>query len=423
MIGGIIVIGLFITALTAMIVVTQQSDAYQAIANGMKQTDIDQFSENLNFVPPGLAKSGSTVSCGSGQCNVYTMMISDSAINGGLNIGVQIARIYVNSSESPGCTTPCVLTPSPTPAPNTFQASQRYINPGESQHNVTLWLPSSITLPSGGYGLNSISVGTTRGRQFSFNWPIPPKGAAAGFLGGEGGTGLYIGPLVITFQKDLLFYSTQANQVSNVPIGGTNGYWVIPPIAKGNGDGNVILYVKIQTDRGTPNNVYLTAQTVLQLTKFDNPGAPFSFFIVAPISLSYCGLFHNQDPTIVCDPSYGYYAGGNTGDPGNLTGYASCSSTPYSSCPNRYKIPMPTPEQVLNNERGNPVVVAFAASTASGTTAQNGKRGFTAGNFVTSFLGLTYVYNDQSGAGDYTYAVTMPFLAICIDNAPNMCSI
>jgi hypothetical protein len=423
MIAGVIVLSLFITAFVAMILVNQEYDSYQGTVDTMKQADIDSFSENLRTVPPGLVK-GSSIDCGSGNCTSYTLLITSLVTNSSENPGVQIARIYVNSTYSPGCVDLCILSPSASGTPYAFQASQRYVNPGEPMHKITLWFPENITLPANGYGLNTITLTTTRGRQFSFNWPLPPPGQGAGLAGGEGGTGLYIGPLVITFQKELLTYSTQANQTA-LPIGGTNGGWVIPPPP-------FIIYVKIETDVGTPSDVYLTGQSVLELARFDSPGNVLPFFIVAPISLGFCSHFHDQDPSIICDPSYGYYETGTTGDATHLQSYndttqygKACQSLPYNSisCPNRYKIPRPTTQQLLSHSRGNPVVVAFAARTASGNTPWIGQSQLKAGTYVTSYLGLTYVYNDQSGKGDYTYAVTLPFMAMCMDNAPNQCGI
>ncbi len=438
MIGGIIVLGLFLTALAAMILLTQQYDAYQQTVDNMKQADMNRFSENLGVVPPGLIKYPAnprnipSTPCSSG-CNMYTMTINDFASNSSLDIGVQIARVYINSSRlfsQSGCVNLCVLEPSATPSPFSFNASQRFINPGEFQHNVNLWLPSSIKLPDSdtlgnpAFALNTVSMITTRGRQFSFQWPVPPAGIAAGSVGGaSGGTGLYIGPLVITFQKALITYTRHSgcNPTCTLsdPIGGTNGYWVIPPSTASD---PFIIYVKIQTDKGVLADVYLTAQTVLELAQFNSPGNVIQFFVVAPITPTFCAKFAQQDPTIVCDPSYGYYGGGNTGDPGtvgtpSLVAYSACSSTPYSGCPNRYRIPKPTTQQLLDNQKGNPVVVVFAATLASGNIPNGGGGGFNPGQFATSFLGLTYVWDDQTGLGDYTYAVTLPFMAICFDNA------
>jgi hypothetical protein len=422
MISGVIVLSLFITALVAMVIVNQEYDSYQGTVDTVKQAELDSFSENLRVVPPGLVK-GSATSCGDGTCTSYTLMIASLVTNASSNLGIQIARIYVNSSYHPGCVDPCILSPSASAAPFTFQASQRYVNPGEALHEVTLWFPDSIILPKDDYGLNTVTLTTTRGRQFSFNWPIPPRGLGGGLAGGEGGTGLYIGPLVITFEKELLTYSQHAYQAP-IPIGGANGGWVLPPPT-------LVIYVKIETDVGVPSDVYLTSQSVLELAGFDTPGNIAPFFIVAPISVDYCkNYFAPYDLSIKCDSSYGYYETGNNGDPNHLQSYnntiqygKACKPLPYSSCPNRYKIPKPTQQQLLSHSRGNPVIVAFAAGTAGGTTAQTGQSQLKPGGFVTSYLGLTYVYDDQSGKGDYTYAVTLPFMSMCMDNSPNMCGI
>jgi hypothetical protein len=437
MIGGVIVLGLFLTALAAMILVTQYYDAYQQTVNGMKQTDLERFSENLRGL--GLQLQAQVSCTGTtGLCNKYTLMLTDLTVNGSVNIGLQIARIYISTNqtiEAGGCATACVMNPSESinpPAQFTFDAYASYVNPGEMEHNVTMWLPNGITLPEDTNAANTITLVTTRGRQFSFPWPaLPSPPPAAGAGGAAGGTGIYIGPLVITFQKRLISYSTQAGQVQ-LPILGNTGGWVLPAPP-------LIIYLKIQTDKGTPNNVYLTAQSVLELAQFDSPGAVDSFFVVAPITQSFClSAFNAQDKSINCSPSYGYSPDsctspscipGNTGDPSHLVPYLTCSTVPYSSCPltlgYRYMIPRPTTQQLQDGDRGDPVIVAFAAKTASGSQLQTGND-LAQGHFVTSFLGLTYVYNDNTGIGDYTYAVTLPFMAMCIDSsgsATNYCGI
>jgi len=423
MIGGIIVLGLFLTALVTMFLLIQQNDSYQSTVNKMMQADADRFSENLRPLPPALAKGEDfSFACGSQTCNNYTMSLTN------LGIGLQIARIYINSSKS-GCTSLCILDPSDPATPLRFRAEDRFLNPGESR-NITLWLPGdspNIILPDDRYGANTITIATTRGRIFTFQWPLPPPGPPGGIsAGGPGGTGIYIGPLVITYQRALIAYTTNSSGKIQLPIGGTNGYWSIPPP-------RLVIYIKIQTDVGTPNDVYLTSQTVFQVAPFNSPGSLTAFFLVAPISLDLCEEFAEKDPTIICDPLYGYWDGGNNGDPNALVAYQPCNlpgiTTPgtYNSddyndqnCQHRYLIPKPTPEQLLYGERGNPVIVAFAATTAGGNTAQTGVAGLNPGESVTSFLGITYVYNDEvSGTGAYTYAVTLPFIAFCINNPPN----
>lgn len=183
MIGGIIVLTLLLTALGTMVFVSQQYDSYQGVVNQMSQIDINRFSENLGgnggntgAVYPGLTYLGvsSSTSCG-GHCQKYNLTVSN------LGIGTQIARVYINSTSDLCATTSggCILDPvssSANCANTCFRISDRYVNPGEYSHGVLLWLAQQ--LPYNGYGLNTISIATTRGRVFSFQWPFPPVGQA-----------------------------------------------------------------------------------------------------------------------------------------------------------------------------------------------------------------------------------------------------
>jgi hypothetical protein len=423
-IGGLVVLVLFVFSLIAMVALSQQYDLYLGRAAAMQRMDTDRLSENLQGVYPGIwpePRVGPT-SCGGGWCNAYNMTLAN------LGIGVQIARIYVNSSESPGCTTPCVLTPSPTPAPNTFQASQRYINPGEFFHSIFFWLPwnptsQKTTLPLEclvkgaliNYDCNTITIVTTRGRIFSFQWPFPPAGSQG--AGGAGGTGVYIGPVVYTYQRQLVSYTTHSSCnptcIPQIPIGGTpNGYWILPA-------DTLMIYVKLQTDAGVQKDVYLTAQAVLELVRMEQQGGPgnvLSLTIQAPITPALCAEFSARDPTIICDSNYGYYAGGNTGDPDTHIDYQPCVASPANyktaNCPTpRYLIPAPTQAQLEANQRGNPIVVAFYGTVLSSWRATS----------VTSFLGLTYVYDDGSGVGAYVFGVTLPFIGLCVNDGSNKC--
>lgn len=175
MIGGIIVLALFLIALVAMVMVSQQYAAYQNTVNVMSQKDIERFSELLMVVYPGLAGNYVVNGCSS-TCNLYNMTLSNLG-----GVGVQIARIYINSTGS-GCTVNvglCVLNPAKTPTAYTFNVHDGYLNPGESNHTVRLWLPKTIVLlnqtlvPS-----NSVSIVTSRGRIFTFQYPFPPAGPA-----------------------------------------------------------------------------------------------------------------------------------------------------------------------------------------------------------------------------------------------------
>lgn len=208
MIGGIIILAVLLTALTTMVYVGQQYDAYQKIVSGMSQKDVDRFSENLVANYPGLVPPSGTSACGTNTCYKYIMSLSNV---GGLNnaqadvpsggsgssggsgggIGVQIARIYINTtvpkgSPTAGCApqsgnSPCILNPVSSATAYGFLQTQAFLNPGEFSHTVTLWLPSSNGLlpnPDPPTPQNTIWIITTRGRVFSFQWPFPPTGQA-----------------------------------------------------------------------------------------------------------------------------------------------------------------------------------------------------------------------------------------------------
>jgi hypothetical protein len=176
MIGGIIILSIFLTSLGAMVVVSQQYSIYQNTVNLMSQNDIDRYSERLIPVDPGLiySLSNPVSGCG-GTCNLYYMLLSN---DGG--VGVQVARIYVNSTGQEGCTPAsglCVLNPSTTSSPTayTFSASDMFLNTGESNHTLRLWFPSTIGHLPPNTGANMIWIVTTRGRIFTLQWPLLPN--------------------------------------------------------------------------------------------------------------------------------------------------------------------------------------------------------------------------------------------------------
>jgi hypothetical protein len=207
-IGGMIILTVLLTALTTMIFVSQQFDSYQSIASKMSQNDIARFSENLVANYPGLTEPSKTIPCtgsSTGLCNQYNMTLSNvggltnagssnSGLSGGSGggIGIQIVRIYINSTlDSSGrsaCVMPldaknslrdCVFDPAGTATAYRFQKFDAFLNSGEFNHTVTFWLPSSIGLlpnPSPPTPMNSIWIVTSRGRVFSFRWPFPPTG-------------------------------------------------------------------------------------------------------------------------------------------------------------------------------------------------------------------------------------------------------
>jgi hypothetical protein len=420
MVGGIIILSIFFIALVAMVVLSQQYDTYQATAEEMQQKQIDLYAENFLASYPGIMNGTGTqagsvwqVDCiGSvSTCNNYTLVVNN------LGIGSQVVRLYIASSVA-GCD-PCVLDPARPASPDTgvvsrFRASDGYVNPGEYSHNVVFWLPS--TIPLTGCTNSSeckVSLVTARGRVFSFLWPFPT--AAAPATTGSGGTGIYIGPLVITFQKELITYTTDTVSIPPIPIGGDNGYWVLPSKSGGS---TMIIYIKIQTDINVTNDVYLTPQSVFEIARFDNPGQLSQFFVIAPITPTFCqtgfkyNSNYNKDLLCGLTDSNGhpvYQSSGNTGSLSIIVPYQACGKPPnlYSTCTGRYVIPKPT----ALGERGPPVIVAFAVSSASGTSPTKTVFSDVA---VTSYLGLSYVYENVTGAGPYLYGVTLPFIAGCV---------
>lgn len=437
MIGGIVTLALLLTALVATVVVTQRYDFYESLAAKMQVENDERFSEQLTAIFPGLVNASGA--CPSGL-SCYVLALTNRGI------GTTIARLYINSTGG-GCTTPCILDPSPNPAAFTFRASDAYLNSGEFLHQVLFWTPNTFTLPSscniGGYsltyGCNSILILTSRGRTFALHWPIPPAGQGGK---GAGGTGIYIGPVVYTFQPPLLTYTTHSlcNPDCQPPIPiSPPPYWTIPTGEQ------IIIYVKLQTDNGTTNDVYLTAQSVLQLVRFDSPGNSNHFYIIAPITLNLCYYFQSRDSTIVCDPAYGYDASGNTGDPVHMKPYLPCNPAQTANnyktsaaCPHRYMLPKPNQTQIDQDQRGNPVIVAFAldkvctgncpdrqgeAPNAYKVSVQPSWSGVS----VTTFLGLTYSYDptdyDPSHSDAYFFGVTLPFVAACLRSSTTTCGV
>jgi hypothetical protein len=185
MIGGLIVLSLLLTALGTMVFVSQQNDQYQQSVNKMAQYDSQRSSENLVFNFPGLTllTSSTVPGCGiGGTYNCYNMTVSNLG-----GVGVQIVRIYINSTGS-GCTSLCVLNPTLTITQYAFNQANQFVNPGEVNHALLLALPSAVTLPNPNpaFPRSTILVATTRGNVFSFQWPFQtpiygPTSAAASF--------------------------------------------------------------------------------------------------------------------------------------------------------------------------------------------------------------------------------------------------
>jgi len=191
MIGGIIVLTLFLSALSVMVFISQQYDSYQSTVETMNRKDIDAFSENLAPVYPGLyfnTNQTETQGTCNPYCYQYVLYISNDAA-----IGTQITRIYINSTDTRpysqgaagqavGCGNLCSFDSSSAPQPFHFLASSAFVNPSEFSHQLIFYTNNTYTLPCsqacGAYGLNSVAVVTSRGRVFSFQWPFAPTGVA-----------------------------------------------------------------------------------------------------------------------------------------------------------------------------------------------------------------------------------------------------
>jgi len=229
MIGGVIVLSLLLTALATVLFVTQQYDQYEQTVNNMVQYNNRQTAEDLVAVYPGLAVVNSTISgwstsqstcgttTGTKEYNCYVATLNNPG-----TIGVQIMRIYINSTGS-GCIRnppsnyeqPCILNPSGTIAPYTFDQADQFVNPGAVNYQVFFALPTGVALPnpSPPIPMNTIVIASSRGNIFSFQFPLQPM------LFGQSNSAYSQGNMRIAY--------TGAKDSGNEPLnGGTqaNGY-------------------------------------------------------------------------------------------------------------------------------------------------------------------------------------------------------
>ncbi len=177
--GGIIILTLFLSAFTSLVLIGRQYDIYENLNYGMNQQNIDRLSENLTAVYPGLIQISPSL------CTVcqYDMLLSN---QGG--VAIQIVQVYINTTigGAAGCTFapptgnigPCALGPAPLanlPANFRFSQSDSYLNAGEFNHTVRFWLP--FNLPNSGLQgpsspANTLWIVTSRGRIFNFQFPF-----------------------------------------------------------------------------------------------------------------------------------------------------------------------------------------------------------------------------------------------------------
>jgi hypothetical protein len=210
-IGGLIILSLILTVLGTMVFVSQKYDQYQQTANKMAQNENQVQLENLVANYPGLT-AVSSISCGG--CTVYNMSLSNLG-----GVGVQIVRIYISSTGS-GCTTLCVLNPlssSPVSTSSAFQQSAQFLNAGEVNHAVLLYLPSTTgPLPSGSAFQNTILIVTSRGNVFSFQWRFQIQ------MGGQSQSAFSASILKVAYQMNP-YYPSSGYDSANEPGHGGGG--------------------------------------------------------------------------------------------------------------------------------------------------------------------------------------------------------
>lgn len=393
MIAGIIVLSIFLTATVTMLFIGQQNDSYRTAMLVRQQRDIDMFSEDLVAVYPGLSPEGAQ-----GGVNQWVMNMSN---YGGVD--VHLARIYINSSASPGCYPGCVLNPSATPTPNSFRVTDGVVNAGEFGHQVLLWLPTSITLNP---PTSTVAVATTRGRIFRFQYPFPLKAAGSG---GSGGTGLNFGPLTIRVETDMITYSvyngSQPNTYPRPIANNPNGGWIFPF----GSNTAIIFFIKIYSQGVSP--VTLASESSFQAIQFGTPGNIQNFFLIAPMSTSLCtSTFLALNPYTELPYCSDFPPTGIGSIPGGNTAPSKTGGVTAYSSQNPYIIPTPPQPGVCCSQ---PVWLLFSATKEGslGTTAQALSVSSSNPPVFYTYLNLVFQYDD--GGGPYTYAVDLPFLTLC----------
>jgi hypothetical protein len=196
MIGGVIILSLLLTALGTMVFVSQQYDQYQQSVNKMVQYGDKQQLENLVANSPGLTPVASNAAVpGWGICTSTTYICYNMTVSNLGGVGVQIVRIYINSTGS-GCTSLCVLNPTASITSYAFNQANSYLNQGEVNHWLVLALPKAKLLPSYTFSTppNTILIVTSRGNVFAFQWPFQI------LMGGQSQSAFSAGIMKIAYQ-------------------------------------------------------------------------------------------------------------------------------------------------------------------------------------------------------------------------------
>jgi hypothetical protein len=421
-IAGIIVLTLVLTALSTMIFIVQQYDAYQSILNNMSQADNDRFSENIVFVLPGVALGN----CGGGLCNDSLTLANNGPS------AVQIVRVYINSNSSL-CSSLCIFNPSNATAnataPYTFDTTASLIDPAESSHVLALWLPSSVDLSEcrDQNALCTISLVTMRGRVFSFQWPLETGVAIPSELR------LDVGPFRVVYDNNLVvFTSSQTNPDYPLPQGCANHYpsttscypggWYFTPL----GGQTVVFYIRLNNIGGAPvlllDSSYLLAEGINRLT---NETDIAQFYIVQPMSQEcHDSYFDSSDfeplywsaiqyPDAGCPTPSSILPYNSSFVPGDWLGQCNLSNSCY----------------VLSNATlgtaGRPTYVLFSSQTRNQATSNSLKSGYD--YFLYLQLSYVYPYSQRpypslchpvgsstlcEASFPYAYMVSIPLIAI-----------
>ena len=333
-----------------------QYDAYQQLVNQMNQVDQDRISENLQFLDPALTDFESL------ESGKYSFSL---AIRNAGGITTNIARIYfVNCSD----TSPNSLTIIEKGTSGVNYFTNGFINPGEDNHKITVVTTLDMYTASTRAEPFYIHVATERGRIFSSFYPIaqalPPAGSVPY---------IDIGPLRFVFDYSSLNYTT-INQQTPAPA------WRIPNLGTGT---NIMFFVKV-IDIDTTSDIKLLKYCVFDCIEMSASGASqkiSSFYII--------------DKNSKYPPST-LYAYDETNNP-QILPHATKGVPPY-------------PDKLY------PQIVIFGASTW-GTNQP--KALFTGGGGYPEYEYLVlmgFYYNFPAGS-QYTYGVTVPFVAIRINTA------
>ena len=148
MIGGVIVLGLFLTALVSVVFVSQQYDQYQTQVSRMSQFDIQRLSEYLVANPPGLTllTSATVPGWGSGCGTAHIQLLQyDRKQLGGCWCS---DRKDLHKFNRVRLHIPLRTQPNAHNHSYAFNQANQFVNRGETNHVVTLALPIAVALPN-----------------------------------------------------------------------------------------------------------------------------------------------------------------------------------------------------------------------------------------------------------------------------------